>query len=106
MIHRDRFINVDHKVILKIRQRATRKFGGITYDLSLRRDDLYIRPFIESIDDNIGAITFRKGKPELCATFGWRDLGCYIVVSQINAVIVRLHNFRFMRKPALTTILR
>src|SRR3569833_266027 len=46
------------------------------------------------------AIALRESKTEAGGTFCWRNFCSYIIIRQVNAVIVWLGYFRFMRKPA------
>lgn len=62
-------VELDHEIILKLRGTPPRVSRGITDDLTFRRQYLYIRAFIESVDDDIRFLGFRECKAELSRTF-------------------------------------
>jgi hypothetical protein len=46
------------------------------------------------------AVAFRKSKPKAGCALGWRNFGGYVIISQVNAVILWFCNLGFMREPA------
>ena len=74
---REWLIELDHEIILEVTGNTARVLRGITDDLTFRRQYLYIRAFIESVDDDIRFLGFRECKRNLAA----RSVGTNSVVT-------------------------
>ena len=97
---REWLIELDHEIILEVTGNTARVLRGITDDLTFRRQYLYIRAFIESVDDDIRFLGFRECKAELSRTFRRNQLGSHVMIGQIDLIIIRCSHFAFVREPA------
>ena len=101
---RERLVENDNKVVLEIFRNAAAVAGRIADDLVLLGNDAHEGTPVESIDDYV-RVPFRKRKTEHGGPVGRGDFRRYVVIRQINAIIVRLGRFGFVRKPACPFVL-
>src|SRR5215217_7475008 len=93
-------IKYKHKIVLEISRHASAVLGGIPNDLTFGRNDLYVRSFVESIQQHICTVCFRKCETELCCPFCGCNLCCHIIIGEVYFVIMWLCDFGFVGKPA------
>ena len=85
-----RLIELDNKIILKPFRYTTTIFRGITDDLVLFRNDLYIRTLIERVYGYIRMFVFRESKAEHSGTIRWCKFRHNVILSQIYLIIIWL----------------
>ena len=100
-----RSIELDYKIIFKVRSNTSRIFRSISYYRIFFGDHLYIRTVIKGVDHNIRTIAFRKCKAKCRRTFGRGQFCRNIMVCKIYTIIIRCSNLCFMRKPTGSLLL-
>ena len=100
-----RLVELDDKIILEVLRHPAAIPGGITDDFVLFRNHLYIRTFIECIENDISILGFRIRETEHNGTLRGYKFRSNVVVCEIHLIIIRFGNFRFVREPTGTLVL-
>ena len=102
---RKRFIENDNEIIFEIIGNTAAIACSVTDHGIFFGYNFHGRSLIESIDQHIRLVRFGKRETKNCRSVGWGYFCRDIVVGQINTVIIRFCDLRFMRKPTGTFIL-
>ena len=89
----------DDKIVSEIFGNPTRVAGRVTDDFLLFGNDSYRRTPVESVDHHIRIFSLGEGKAEECRPVGHGHLGRYVVVGQINLIVVRFGHLGLVREP-------
>ena len=78
---------------------------GITRDATMRWVDAHLRTLVKRVNHHIVPLSLWKGEPHHCGTLGGGDLGGYIVVGKVDAIVVRPRLLALVREPAGALVL-